>query len=133
VKDREHKEQVAVVKWFDMQYSPLRGRLFAVPNGGERNPRVAMKLRLEGVRPGVPDLFLPVPRCGFHGLFIEMKAKGATPSRDGKLSENQSDWLDFLGGQGYMAVVCIGADAAIETIINYLGEKHATDNATGTP
>lgn len=128
MKDREHKEQAAVVRWFDLQFPALRGRLFAVPNGGERNPRVAAKLRLEGVRPGVPDMCLPVARHDFHGLYIEMKAKGATPSRDGKVTPNQSDWLSFLGEQGYMAVVCVGADAAMATIKTYLGENHATDN-----
>lgn len=114
MKDAEHLEQVAVIRWFDAQHSALRGRLFAVPNGGHRHVAVAAKLKAEGVRPGVPDLWLPVQRQGFAGLVIEMKAG------KGRLSSNQQDWLGFLGEQGYMAVVCVGADAAIQTIKDYL-------------
>lgn len=110
----EHAEQCAVVKWFDMQYPALRGRLFAVPNGGARHPAVAGKLKAEGVRKGVPDLWLPVPAHGLHGLVIELKAKG------GRLTPEQDDWINFLGGKGYMAVLCVGADAAMETIRGYL-------------
>lgn len=114
MKDLEHREQVAVVKWFDLSYPAFRGRLFAVPNGGHRHVAVAAKLKAEGVRPGVPDLWLPVQRKGFAGLVIELKAKG------GKLQPNQAEWLDFLGQQGYMAVLCVGADAAMQTIKDYL-------------
>lgn len=112
----EHQEQRAVVQWFDLQYPKLRGRLFAVPNGGHRHPAVAAKLKAEGVRPGVPDLWLPVPRQEFSGLVIELKAKG------GRATREQVDWLDFLGEQQFMAVVCVGAAAAIETIRGYLEE-----------
>ena len=110
----EHQEQVAVVKWFDHQYPRLRGKLFAVPNGGQRHPAVAAKLKAEGVRRGVPDLWLPVRTDCFAGLVIELKVKG------GRLSPEQADWLDHLTGEGYMAVVCVGADAAMATISGYL-------------
>lgn len=108
----EHQEQCAVIRWFDIQCKPHR--LFSIPNGGQRHAAVAAKLKAEGVRAGVPDLFLPVSRHGFHGLFIELKAKG------GKLQTNQADWLAHLTEQGYMAVVCVGADKAIQTIREYL-------------
>lgn len=114
MRDAEHREQVAVIRWFDAQHSALRGRLFAVPNGGHRHVAVAAKLKAEGVRPGVPDLWLPVQRQGFAGLVIELKAEG------GRLQTSQADWLAFLSEQGYMAVVCVGADAAIQTIADYL-------------
>lgn len=110
----EHQEQAALIQWFDVQHKDLRGRLFAIPNGGQRHVAVATKLKAEGVRRGVPDLMLPVARHGFHGLFIELKAKGGRPTKE------QLDWLGFLGEQGYMAVVCVGAQAAINTISSYL-------------
>lgn len=110
----EHDEQCALVRWFDLQYPALRGRLFAIPNGGHRNKATAGKLKAEGVRAGVPDLCLPVARHGFHSLYIELKAKG------GRLQPSQDDWLSFLGSQGNMAVLCIGFEAAKETIEGYL-------------
>lgn len=110
----EHDEQVAVVQWFDMQYPALSGRLFAVANGGARHIRVAVKLKAEGVRKGVPDMLLLEPRNGFHGLAIELKAKG------GRLTKEQADWLQWLSERDYFAVVCVGAEAAIDTIKGYL-------------
>ncbi|MEQ3620552.1 MAG: VRR-NUC domain-containing protein [Marinobacter sp.] len=113
----EHQEQKSVIQWFDRQHKAFRGRLFAVPNGGDRHRIVAAKLKAEGVRKGVPDLWLPVPRRGFHGLVIEMKRiKGSTASAE------QLDWLEFLGEQGYLVAVCKGAQAAIDTIQGYLAE-----------
>ncbi|MFP1683361.1 VRR-NUC domain-containing protein [Alloalcanivorax sp. C16-1] len=111
----EHQEQAVVVRWFDMQYPDITGRLFAVPNGGDRHRAVAGKLKAEGVRPGVPDLWLPVPRRGFSGLVIEMKRR-----KGGKPSPEQLDWLAWLAEQGFMTVICAGAEAAIESIRGYL-------------
>lgn len=116
----EHQEQVAVVQWFDWQYPRWRGRLVAIPNGGNRQKAVAGKLKAEGVRAGFPDMFLPVARHGFLGLMIELKAQG------GSLRQSQRDWLEFLSGQGYMAVCCVGAESAMETIQGYLDERQRT-------
>ncbi|MFC0708982.1 VRR-NUC domain-containing protein [Azorhizophilus paspali] len=114
----EHIEQVALISWFDLQYPVLRGRLAAIPNGGARRKAVAGKLKAEGVRKGYPDLQLLMPRGGYHGLIIELKrVKG------GRVEPEQADWLEWLAGQGYMAVVCKGADEARETIKRYLGEE----------
>jgi hypothetical protein len=83
MKNLEHILQVECLKWFYYQYPKYSNLIFAIPNGGQRNIVVAKKLKEEGVKPGVPDLFLPVPNNGFCGLFIEMK------SEKGILSNNQ--------------------------------------------
>ena len=121
----ESQEQIAVVRWFDLSHRDLKGRLIAVPNGahlaGSGRQRAAKMARrkAEGLRPGFPDLFLPVPAHGFHGLAIEMKRqKGSTTSRE------QMDWLNWLAEQGYMTALCKGAQAAIDTITGYLGEAN---------
>lgn len=110
----EHEHQAALVQWFDAAYPSLRGRLLAIPNGGHRHPLTAIKLRAEGVRSGVPDLLLPVPCGGCHGLFVELKAGKGRPSK------SQLDWLQWLADRGYAAYCCTGWDAARRTITEYL-------------
>ena len=67
----EHDEQVALFQWAGYQLGacPELALMFAIPNGGDRHPAVAGKLRDEGVKAGVPDIFLPVPRGKYHGMF----------------------------------------------------------------
>lgn len=112
----EHDEQVALFAWAAIAQNtvPELKMLFHVPNGGSRNPIEAARLKAAGVKPGVPDLFLPVPRPGWHGLWIEMKAKGGMPTRE------QAAWLQALRSQGYLTRVCRGADEAISAISHYL-------------
>lgn len=77
----------------------------------------AKRFKAEGVRAGVPDLFLPVARGGYHGLFIEMKR----PDHKNKPSKAQNEWQQFLTKQGYLSVVCYGYEEAIQTIQRYYG------------
>lgn len=116
----EHSEQACLIKWADLQPLPDGGRvgehLFAIPNGGERNAIVAARLKAEGVRPGVPDLFLALPRKDWAGLFVEMKRS----RRQGRVSAQQREWLARLRSAGYAAEVCFGAAEAIATITAYL-------------
>ena len=113
----EHEDQKALIRWFDLQYPALRGRLAACPNGGQRNVVVAAKLKAEGVRAGYPDLNLLTPRHGFAGLFIELKR-----TKGGTMTTEQDDWLTWLSEQGFMAVCCKGFEAARDTITTYLRE-----------
>jgi hypothetical protein len=120
----EHEEQKIVVEWLDT-YAALRwsglavvdGRLpyFAVPNGGKRHIATAKKLKAEGVRAGVPDLVIAIPRGQWHGLFVEMKVK-----KGGVVQPSQRAWINGLIEMGYCAVWCKGADQAIEAITKYL-------------
>ena len=70
-----------------------------------------------GVKAGVPDLFLPVPRGGFHGLFIELKAP------NGVKFGNQDKWLKALSSQGYSVHLCYGWEKASAVILEYLNGK----------
>ena len=110
----EHQEQVAVIQWFDTQYSELRGRLFAVPNGARTSIGTAVKLKKEGLRKGVPDLFLIYKTLKYNGLAIEMK------DLNGKVSIEQTDWLSYLASQGFRTAVCFCFDEAREIIKDYL-------------
>lgn len=112
----EDIEQECLLRWTEFvsgTYPELK-LLFHVPNGGSRNKLEAANLKRQGVKKGVPDLCLPVPRGKYHGLYIEMKAKKNKPTKD------QEDWLDALDKQGYKTAVCWGWEAASRVITEYL-------------
>ena len=116
----EEQEQAAVFEWVTLmrnQYPEL-DLLHHIPNGGYRSKPEAVRFKRIGVKPGVPDLFLPVARCGYHGLFIEMKRK-----KGGRVTEEQSAWIEALTAQKYCAVVCYGAEDACDKILEYLENK----------
>lgn len=115
-KRSEHTEQVALFDWAK-KMEPLHLHLslmFAIPNGGKRHIGTALKLKNEGVKSGVPDVFLAVPKNGKSGLFIEMKYGKNKPSA------NQKWWIDSLRVEGYETVVCYGFEEARDAIIKYL-------------
>ncbi len=119
----EHDEQVAVFRWAKMQEAvcPELRMLHAIPNGGKRDKAVAARLRDEGVKPGVPDICLPVPRGAYHALYIELKRRAIKGAQSaGRPTDAQKTWLDGLSKHGYMACVCYGAEEAIRIIKRYV-------------
>jgi hypothetical protein len=113
--EREH--QVALIKWVRTvkDTHPVLKLLYAVPNGGDRNLRVARKLKAEGVLAGVADLCLPAARRGYHGLYLELK------SEEGIATEEQKEFLRGVSVEGYCAVIAAGADEAKLTLEWYIG------------
>ena len=119
----EAQEQTAVFNWAAVmarKWPELR-LLHHIPNGGSRNAREAHNLRMQGVKAGIPDIFLPVARGGWHGLYIEMKRR-----KGGRLSDEQAAMLEALREQGYCAWVCKGANDAIDLITEYLNDGNNT-------
>ena len=119
----EAQEQITLMNWAALQsgkYPELK-LLYHVPNGSSRSKAEAGRLRAEGVKAGVPDLCLPVPRGKYHGLYIELKRQ-----RGGRASDNQVEWLDALSKQGYQVALCRGWETAAEMILKYLqgGKEH---------
>lgn len=112
----EAQEQEALFKWakFNEPMLPDLLWLFHIPNGGKRDIITATRLKAQGVKAGVPDLCLPVPRARYHGLYIEMKRVGATTT------DPQDEWLAHLSNQGYKTAVCEGWVEAADTIKRYL-------------
>lgn len=109
-----------MVTWWGMARKRwnLPDLLYHIPNEGERDGAAAGWYARMGLKPGVPDLCLPVARRGFHGLYIELKAL-----KGGRLERKQIAWLESLQAQGYFAVVCQGAESAIKMITGYLEES----------
>ena len=123
MKSREAQEQAVVISWCEMQskkYFELE-MIYHCPNGGYRNKIEAANLKRQGVKSGVPDLFLPIPRRNkdglYHGLYIEMKWG------KNKCTPNQNKWILRLSKLGYKVKVCYSSIEAIDTIKEYLGMK----------
>lgn len=92
-------------------------RLYAVPNGGLRTVQEGVRLKMEGVQKGVPDLVLPIARGGFHGLYLELKAAG------GRTSREQDGWLAFLDDQGYRVAVAWTVERAFDILVDYMTQE----------
>ena len=115
----EANEQTALFEWAECakcKYPEIR-LLFHIPNGGSRNKIEAANLKRQGVKSGVPDLFLPAPKGIYAGLFIEMKYGKNKPS------EKQKEWLEDLEQQGYAVTVCYSWERAAAVIVKYLEQE----------
>lgn len=100
---------------------PVLHRLFAIHNQGHGDKIRGAMARAEGVKSGVPDIMLPVSgQRPFCGLFIELKRPKQFNTARGKLSDDQTDWINFLRGQGYRCEVCVGWENARDVIKDYL-------------
>lgn len=128
----------------DLQPEPRLARLHAIKNQGHGDHIRGNQSRAEGVRAGVPDIFLPVPVLasqldkgvwqdyvrpfpndgyGFGvvcGLYIELKKPKTDGKAEGKLSAEQVEWIDYLRTNGYAVVVAIGWLEAREWLLRYL-------------
>lgn len=128
--DDEHHEQVEFFRRIRLfaqngqRYALAATRTYAIPNGGGRTKREAGRLKAEGVRPGVSDIFVSLPSGPNAGLYIEMK------SQTGRMSAEQRAWIDESARLGYAAACCHGADEALQVWIAYI--DGATEKANGT-
>ncbi len=120
----ESVEQISLFHWATWLSGtyPVLNLMHHIPNGGKRDKATAKRLKAEGVKAGVPDICLPCPSGGFHGLYIELKAG------KNKTTDYQDEWLEALSKQGYKTAVCYGWEQASEVILNYI--KGAGANAT---
>lgn len=101
--------------WERAQLDPvLRNYLYHIPNGGKRNAREAARFKRMGVRAGVHDYHLPVPRGIYHGLWVELKAGR------GKPTAAQIEWARKMSEAGHAVAIETGWENAIKTMLAYL-------------
>lgn len=101
--------------------------LFAIPNGGKRDQKTittkkgvktfsleAARLKRQGVKSGVADVILLIPKKGFASLCMEFKTE------KGKQSPEQIEFQQQAEKCGSKYVVVRSTGAAIEAIKEYL-------------
>lgn len=112
--DGVDRKRLAPLKW-----------LHAIPNGGSRGDSARSQairgaaLKAEGVKAGIPDVFLPFPGADARGgiicgIYIEMKKPGGKPSKE------QLEFRDYALGVGYQWKLCDNWEAAYAVLIEYL-------------
>lgn len=112
----EHTSQTMLFNWAAWQsgkYPELK-LMYSIPNAGKRSLGAAAYMRAEGLKSGVPDVCLPVPRGGYGALYIEMK------TIKGKVSPNQAAWVEDLKTAGNKVEVCRTYESAVEVLNSYL-------------
>lgn len=118
----ESQIQKDCVRWFRERYESIEPLFFAVGNGGARNVWTAKIMKDEGVRAGVADLILLIPRHGYSCLCIEMK----TP--DGKQSDSQKTFERLLTQYKGKYVVCRSLPDFQRVVMEYVENKIVEPN-----
>lgn len=126
-------EQMEVITWCEKnEYRfPALKMIYHSPNGEERPARtrvrksdgkvirfspVGLKLKRMGTKKGWLDLQVPVPRGGYHGLFIEMKSTDPAATT----TPEQDEWIELLRDLGHAVAVCRGAESAKKILTWYM-------------
>lgn len=124
MKRLEEVEQARLVKWTHRvpvrELMPALRWLHHSPNGGKRDAITGGQMKALGVKPGFPDLVLPVPILTNPGLVIEMK------SDTGRTTPAQDEWLDHFTRSGWCVAVARSAQEGRAILCAYLGQDPAT-------
>ncbi len=121
----EWSEQASLFRWAAFVAAsrwPELHLMYAIPNGAYLvdGPRQGQQLKETGLKPGVLDICLPVPRGGYHGLYVEMKRR-----HGGRVSEDQTWWIEALQAMDYRTEAPAGWDAARLLIEQYMAMEPA--------
>lgn len=109
----ERSEQIKLFQWIKL-HPILKNHSIYIPNDGKRSPILGSIYKKMGMRPGTSDIFIALPRSGYHGFWIELKA-GKNVATIAQLQ-----FIDDMRKENYKADVIWGADNAIEAIDSYL-------------
>jgi hypothetical protein len=114
----EEAEQVTLAQFLDLMF---RDQWCHIPNGGMRPSSFdkdgkrfsveAKKMKNQGVKSGVPDVFIFRPVKGALGVAVELKRR-----KGGVVSDDQKKWLKTLSDFGWITFVAHGSDAGIKFI-----------------
>lgn len=100
----------------------IKAAIIHIANQANHNARYGAKLKRMGLRAGASDFFLPIPRSGYPGFFIEMKRN----KKYTKSEMSTESWLRqemfqaTMRALDYKAEFAYGANQAIEMVKEYM-------------
>jgi hypothetical protein len=117
----EDEQQIAVFDWIEAQSKkhPILDSIYAIPNGSNKSIQQRVLFKRTGLKSGVWDIHVPIPRLGFAGLYIEMKWTSG-------LSDNQKEFHKLLKDTHVFAM-CYTAKQAITVLESYLSSDTIDD------
>lgn len=123
--DPEHQAQVAFferVHWA-AQWHPELEAIYAVPNAAQRSEREGARMKDEGLKPGQPDVCVPIPRNGYGALYLELKVGKNKPTPE------QVARMKVLESVGNLCLCVWGWEAMWEAVVEYMDIplEHASD------
>jgi hypothetical protein len=115
-KDPEYIVSEAWCRWLSLFHPEAWERTFHVPNERAEGSQRILLSKI-GVKNGVSDYIMLMPRGKYHGFVLEIKKEGATES---DVTETQRAFLQQCANDGYYACVGIGLDQAMLRTDTYL-------------
>lgn len=111
----ETAEQICLFDWIRTQ-PHIEPYAMHIANERRCSIQQGKILKRMGVKAGVADIFVAIPRGIYHGLWIELKAgkNKATPL--------QKEFLANMAKQGYLTACVTGYENAREIIENYINQ-----------
>ncbi|AWU42792.1 VRR-NUC domain-containing protein [Blattabacterium punctulatus] len=109
------KEQLlhsSVCDYLDYEYPNIF--YFHPHNEARRTPYERFLIKVMRLRPGLPDILVPIPKKGRTGMALELKIK------PNKLTENQIHIIDIFNSYNWKVNVCYDFDEAKIYIDQYL-------------
>lgn len=111
----EAAEQIKVFEWAYWVKNKYPGieTMYHIANEGKRSASNGAYMKRQGLKSGVSDICVPVARCGYNNLYIELK------TRNNKATKEQLKFIELINRYGGKALVVYEADNAIEVIKAY--------------
>lgn len=109
----EALDQIRLFCWIRTR-SDLHPYVFSVPNDRKTNRIMGAILKHMGLKPGVSDICVSIPKGPYHGMYIELKFG------KNKATQHQMNFIENMQSKGYHALVCVGYEAARAAIEAYM-------------
>lgn len=115
----EMAEQLSFLGLLEQYYPEYACVAVHIANEGKRSKRKGQQMKMEGMKKGACDIFIPCK----PPLLIELKRRDPTKSR---ISIDQIKYILNAKKIGANACVAIGAVGAFEAVKHYMGDPIVT-------